>query len=106
MSRRFAGLNQNKAVRMKCLAHGLNTVYSEAQTSGPSISGLALYHREPMHSYNLAHDKTNIMACTPSEDSDQTEHKPSQIRILESLFVLNGTHKFFITLDCRFTYHV
>ena len=26
MSRRFAGLNQNKAVRTKCLAQGLNTI--------------------------------------------------------------------------------
>ena len=83
-------------------------ISGEAQTSGSSISGRhsTLYHREPMHSYDLAHDKTSIMACTPSKDSDQTEHKPSHIRILESLFVLNGTHIFFITLDCRFTYHV
>ena len=26
------------------------------------------------------HDKTNKMACAPSEDSDQAEHQPSLIR--------------------------
>ena len=28
-----------------------------------------------------AHDKTNKMACAPSEDSDQPGHPPSLIRI-------------------------
>ena len=27
------------------------------------------------------HDKTNKMACTPSEDSDQPGHSPSLIRV-------------------------
>ena len=27
-----------------------------------------------------AHDKTDIMACVPSKDSDQPEHLPSLIR--------------------------
>ena len=27
------------------------------------------------------HDKTNIMACAPSEDSDQPGHPPSLIRV-------------------------
>ena len=28
-----------------------------------------------------AHDKTNKMACVPSEDSDQPEHPPSLTRV-------------------------
>ena len=29
----------------------------------------------------LPHDKTNKMACAPSEDSDQPRHSPSLIRV-------------------------
>ena len=29
----------------------------------------------------LLHDKTNKMACVPSEDSDQLGHLPSLIRV-------------------------
>ena len=28
-----------------------------------------------------SHDKTNIMTCAPSEDSDQAVHPPSLIRV-------------------------
>ena len=31
--------------------------------------------------YEPPHDKTNKMACTPSEDSDQSGHPPSLIRV-------------------------
>ena len=31
--------------------------------------------------YEPPHDKTNKMACAPSDDSDQPEHPPSQIRV-------------------------
>ena len=31
--------------------------------------------------YELQHDKTNEMACAPSEDSDQPGHPPSLIRV-------------------------
>ena len=31
--------------------------------------------------YEQAHGKTNKMACAPSEDSDQSEHPPSLIRV-------------------------
>ena len=31
--------------------------------------------------YELPHDKTNKMACAPSEDSDQPGHPPSLIRV-------------------------
>ena len=29
----------------------------------------------------MSHDKTNKIACVPSEDSDQPGHLPSQIRV-------------------------
>ena len=31
--------------------------------------------------FELPHDKTNKMACAPSEDSDQPGHPPSLIRV-------------------------
>ena len=31
--------------------------------------------------YELQYDKTNEMACAPSEDSDQPGHPPSLIRV-------------------------
>ena len=31
--------------------------------------------------FELPHDKTNKMACAPSEDSDQPGHLPSLIRV-------------------------
>ena len=31
--------------------------------------------------YELPHDKTNKVACAPSEDSDQPGHPPSLIRV-------------------------
>ena len=31
--------------------------------------------------FETAHDKTNKMACAPSEDSDQPRHLPSLIRV-------------------------
>ena len=34
------------------------------------------------HHCELPHDKTNKMACVPSEDSDQPLHSPSLIRVL------------------------
>ena len=39
--------------------------------------------RERPDIYNIEppHDKTNKMACAPSEDSDQTGHPPSLIRV-------------------------
>ena len=43
----------------------------------------------------LPHDKTNKMACAPSEDSDQPGHPPSLIRVfavcMKKHWVL-GTH--------------
>ena len=33
------------------------------------------------HKYEPPHDKTNKMACAPSEDSDQHGHPPSLIRV-------------------------
>ena len=33
----------------------------------------------------LRHDKTNKMACAPSEDSDQPGHPPSLIRVFACL---------------------
>ena len=33
------------------------------------------------HYYELQHDRTNKMACAPSEDSDQPGHPPSRIRV-------------------------
>ena len=35
-----------------------------------------------MPQYEPPHDKTNRMACAPSEDSDQPGHPPSMIRVL------------------------
>ena len=31
--------------------------------------------------YELPHDKTNKMTCTPSDDSDQPGHPPSMTRV-------------------------
>ena len=36
------------------------------------------------------HDKTNKMACVPSEDSDQPGHLPNPIRILKKAWLLNN----------------
>ena len=47
---------------------GLNNVY----TKYISTVSLSLY---------LPHDKTNKMACAPSEDSDQPGHLPNLIRV-------------------------
>ena len=38
--------------------------------------------------FEQAHDKTNKMACAPSEDSDQPGHPPSDQRFR---FVPNGS---------------
>ena len=35
-----------------------------------------------IHVYEPQHDKTNKVACTPSEDSDQPGHPPSLIRVI------------------------
>ena len=34
-----------------------------------------------LDTYEPRHDKTNKMACAPSEDSDQPGHPPSLIRV-------------------------
>ena len=46
---------------------------------GYSLYGKAGYHHKK--TYEPAHDKTNKMACAPSEDSDQPGHPPSLIRV-------------------------
>ena len=38
-------------------------------------------HNLPVQIFEQPHDKTNKMACAPSEDSDQPGHPPSLIRI-------------------------
>ena len=35
----------------------------------------------PFERFEPPHDKTNKMACAPSEDSDQPGHPPSLIRV-------------------------
>ena len=46
--------------------------------------------------YELPHDKTNKVACAPSEDSDQPGHPPSLIRVFavrsEGLLELSFLH--------------
>ena len=37
--------------------------------------------KEEKEKYEPPRDKTNTIACAPSEDSDQPEHSPSVIRV-------------------------
>ena len=52
-----------------------------------NIQFLLKYFRQDGNQYRYQdlleppHDKTNKMACPPSEDSDQLEHSPSLIRV-------------------------
>ena len=46
----------------------------EGRVKGKSLAG-PLFINEPRH------DKTNKVACAPSEDSDQPGHPPSLIRV-------------------------
>ena len=39
------------------------------------------YHEQVCLQYEPRHDKTNKLACAPSEDSDQPGHPPSLIRV-------------------------
>ena len=43
---------------------------------------ILMYILWPAITYEPPHDKTNKMACAPSEDSDQPGHPPSLIRVL------------------------
>ena len=49
-----------------------------------SVIGVILESKIEKRHHNIfepPHDKTNKMACAPSEDSDQPGHPPSLIRI-------------------------
>ena len=48
--------------------------------------------------YEPSHDKTNQMACAPSEDSDQPRHSPSLIRVFASSLFFMRTAKTLIRL--------
>ena len=62
----------------------------------------------------FANDKTNKMACAPSEDSDQPEHPPSLIRVfavrMKKPWVLSedsdqtGRTPILLVLSCRGSY--
>ena len=54
----------------KCFARILNS-------QGPKFANIS----KDKNSVELPHDKTNKMACAPSEDSDQPGHLPSLIRV-------------------------
>ena len=45
------------------------------------IAGYVLVQSKEMVRYEPPHNKTNKMACAPSEDSDQPGHLPSLIRV-------------------------
>ena len=49
--------------------------------------------------YEPSHDKTNKMACAPSEDSDKPGHLPSLIRVFAVRSVVKGP--MFLHADCE-----
>ena len=57
--------------------------------------GTMTYCRPQLPTNKPPHDKTNKMACAPSEDSDQPGHPPSLIRVfavrLKKAWVLSYT---------------
>ena len=70
-----AGIIMTVAIFGPALAYGLGGVFSQMYVTleGWLITVLLIF--EPPH------DKTNKMACEPSEDSDQPGHPPSLIRV-------------------------
>ena len=63
-----------------------------AEVSGDRILGFLRYmclHFQwysfiNLYKFELSHDKTNKMACAPSEDSDQPGNPPRLIRVLDA----------------------
>ena len=61
-------------LRLCCLHYGIRQVFS--------LRGSFLVRMENYsQTYEPLHDKTNKMACAPSEDSDQLRHPPSLISL-------------------------
>ena len=53
-------------------------------------------------SFELPHDKTNKMACAPSEDSDQPRHLPSLIRVFGVLMKKAWVLRYPLSAQLRF----
>ena len=49
-----------------------------------STAGISELKQEKTRKYEPPHDKTNKMACAPSEDSDQPGHPPSLISLAKT----------------------
>ena len=60
---------------MNTVGDHLQAFISLSTKLGASSSNCTCRRYEPLH------DKTNKMACAPSEDSDQVGHPPSLIRV-------------------------
>ena len=58
------------------------TIFSLRDKRLFEISDVEITGVDCIMEYEQAHDKTNKMACAPSEDSDQPGHSPRLIRIL------------------------
>ena len=56
--------------------HGVHGVWGRMWNSTVSVPGHCLLNLLEPH-----RDKTNKMACAPNEDSDQSGHPPSLIRV-------------------------
>ena len=73
-------INGGIAYRKRYLSHKKTAKSQVSQHICTYLPGPSLF-AHTTHDPELPHDKTNEMACVPSEDSDQPGHPPSLISV-------------------------
>ena len=84
----FQNRHESEIPKRLCSQQSLTPLFSDEYTLGVLTKHdyrifSSISHSTNKQSNETPHDKTNKMACAPSEDSDQPGHSPSLIRVFD-----------------------